>query len=104
MPRRNAVSPPQLPRDAPVVDVVHPIQINSAVIFRDNGDLARLDRRGSAVRHRPDLDEPLRGKPRLNDSAAAIALTECQRMIFFAYKKIPCRQIGQNSLASFVPI
>jgi hypothetical protein len=58
-PRRNAMSPPQLPRDAPVVNVVHPVQINRAVVLRDDRDFVCLDRLARAIGERFDLHEPL---------------------------------------------
>ena len=58
-PCRNPMSPPKLARNAPVIDVRHPVQINLPEVFRDNRDLARLHRRLRPLRQRLDLDEPL---------------------------------------------
>ena len=60
VPHRNAVSPPQLARDTPVIDVVHPVQINLPVILGDNRDLALLHRRDRMRGQGLDLHEPLR--------------------------------------------
>src|SRR5205807_3252954 len=84
-PRRNAMPPPQLARDAPVVNIVHPVQINLAVVVGDDGDLAALDRLDRLLRQRLDLDEPLLRKPRLDHGAAAVALAEGESVVFFAY-------------------
>src|ERR1019366_4684664 len=73
MPGGNAMSPPQLPRDAPVVNVAHPLEVSLGVILRHELDVAVLHHRDGAVGQRLDLDEPLRRKPWLDDGLAAIA-------------------------------
>ncbi len=90
-PRRDAMSPPQLPRDAPVMDVVHPVQIHLPVVFRNDRDLAGLHRGNRLLRQRLDLDEPLRRKPRLDDRSRAVALTERNRVVLRARRGIPAR-------------
>ena len=70
------MSPPQLARNAPVIDVGHPVQIDVAEVFRDNRNLASLDGLARAVRQRLDLDEPLLRQPRLDHRTAAVALSD----------------------------
>src|SRR5208337_1501473 len=86
-PRRNAMSPPQLARDAPVVDIVHPVQINLAVVVRDDGNLAALDSLLGAIGQRLDLDEPLLRQPRLDDGSTAVALADGERVVFLTDQK-----------------
>src|SRR5260370_38579935 len=87
MPGRNPMPPPQLARDAPIVDVVHPVQVNLTIVLRRDGDLAALYDLNRALRQRLDLDEPLRRKSRLNHGAAAAALAGSNGVIFFAGKE-----------------
>src|SRR6266446_10240838 len=42
MPRRNAVSPPELSRQRPVADIPHPLEIHLAPVFGDDPDLTAL--------------------------------------------------------------
>ncbi len=79
VPRRNAMSPPQLPRDAPVMDVLHPVQVRLPVVLRRELDVAFLHRCDGLVRQRLDLHEPLRRKSRLNHGLAAVAVAHGSR-------------------------
>ena len=76
MPRRNAMTPPELARDAPVVDVAHPLEVGLRVLLRRKVDVALFDRGNCLVGQRLNLDEPLRRKPRLNHRLAAVALAD----------------------------
>ncbi len=77
VPHRNPVPPPELPRDAPVPDVVHPAQVDVAPARRVELDLAsfdHVDRRASAsgcIRH-----EPLARDERLDHRAAPVVLAD----------------------------
>src|SRR5580704_19120178 len=86
-PRRNAMSPPQLARDAPVVDVVHPVQVNLFVVLRNDCDLAAFYGLNYFLRQRLNLDEPLLGQTRLDYGSAAVALAEGERVVFFGDEK-----------------
>ncbi len=76
VPDRDAVAPPQLARDAPVVHVVDPVEVAL-------GHLPRVDRH-PAVAHRVaggpgqrlDLDPPLERQPRLDGGPAARAVPD----------------------------
>ena len=78
--------PPQLPRNAPVADVVHPVQINLLVVLRDNR-ISPFSTAQSPVGQRLDLDEPLRRKPRLHHGSAAVAVAERDGVILLADQK-----------------
>ncbi len=92
------MSPPQLARDAPVVNVAHPLEIRFGVVLGDKLDLALLDGCDGAVGQRLDLDEPLRRQARLDDGLAAVALAERHNVIFRADQEAACLQICQNFL------
>ena len=87
------MSPPQLARDRPVMDVVHPVQINLAVVVGDNRDLALLDGRDRFLRQRCNLYEPLLRKPRFNDRPATVALTQGYGVSFSPTRKALLLQI-----------
>src|SRR5690606_229082 len=85
VPGWDAVAPPDLARDAPVLDVVEPVEIRLVPVARDELDAAilhALDGRlgdalaaaGAPVRqHVPgQVDEPLVGQVGLDDGVGAI--------------------------------
>ena len=70
----DAVAPPQLTADAPVLKVLHPGGVGLRPARGVEGDLAGVD----GVERRPlelvDCHEPLLGKPRLQRGVATIAV------------------------------
>ncbi len=81
MPGGNSVAPPELAGDAPVVDVLHPVEVGLLVLLGGelNGLFAirvRLDGGDGFLGERLDLDEPLRGEARLDDGFAAVAVAD----------------------------
>src|SRR5215469_7677510 len=81
IPRRNAMSPPQLPRDGPVMDVSHPVEINLAIVGGREADVVFLYDFNRTVGERLDFHKPLSREPRLNHGSAAIAFADCERVI-----------------------
>ncbi len=59
VPCRDPVSPPQLPADAPVLDVAHPFEIDGGPVFGNEANVSRLDGADRGRRERLDVDEPL---------------------------------------------
>ena len=70
----NAMTPPELTRDTPVLEVFHPRHVGLRPAARVEGDLAV----GNHVRCRPlelvDGDEPLLGQPRLERRVTTVAV------------------------------
>src|SRR5262245_15549507 len=64
--------PPQLPRDAPRPNVVHPVVVRLRPTPRDDPDLSRAYRGRRFAREGLDVDVPLLGDERLDDGLAAI--------------------------------
>ena len=65
--------PPQLARDAPVADVVHPVEVHFVEAFGDDLDFSRLHRGNGRLGQGLHGHEPLLGEQWLQDSAATIA-------------------------------
>mmetsp|Transcript_6766 Transcript_6766/g.16439 ORF Transcript_6766/g.16439 Transcript_6766/m.16439 type:complete len:545 (-) Transcript_6766:224-1858(-) len=65
--RGNPMAPPQLPRNAPVADVIEPAVPIHAEDLRQNRELAAARRVRGALRHFPAVDPPLRLEHRLDD-------------------------------------
>src|SRR5215468_7489510 len=92
VPRRDAMPPPQLAGDTPVVDVLHPLQVDGAVVVGRDADMAFGDGPGGRLRQAHaaprrcrllvDGDKPLLGEPRLHNGLAAVALADGVDMIF----------------------
>ena len=60
MPRRNAVSPPELPRDRPIPDVAHPVEVHLAPVLGRDANVPLLNHRNGRLRQGLHLAEPLR--------------------------------------------
>src|SRR5207302_8325192 len=78
IPGGDLVAPPELARDAPVMDVAHPAQQLGAPDRRN--ELHLVDVRDHLLRERLRIHEPLLGHQRLDDRAAALAAPERHRM------------------------
>src|SRR4029077_11736000 len=70
----DAVTPPELSRDVPVADVLHPVLIRRAPALGHEPDLPRAVRLEGGLRERLHLHEPLIAEPRLDHRAAAVAV------------------------------
>ena len=71
---RDAVAPPQLARNAPVLEVVHPGEVGVGPAGRVELDLAALDDLGRALLELVHGNEPLLGEPGLQRGVAAVAV------------------------------
>ena len=121
VPRGNAVPPPELPRDAPVLDVVDPVQVRRQPLARartGRGRLVRCPGRrgrrrrrqgtgpGSSCPERTDAsaapglhrDEPLVGQHRLDDFAGAAASRHDHPVRLLADDE-PCAKIREPGFA-----
>src|SRR5690606_2398166 len=76
VPDRDAVAPPQLPRDASVVQVVDPVEVALLHLLRMDLDPAVADRVTGGLGERADLDPPLHGQARLDGGLAARAVAD----------------------------
>src|ERR1019366_3481169 len=99
VPRGNAMAPPQLARDAPVVNVAHPLEIRLGVILRDELDFAVFNGFDGSVGERLNLHEPLRREPRLDDGLAAIALAQRDDVILRADQEAAFFEVFEHLLA-----
>lgn len=76
VPDRDAVAPPQLARDAPVVEVVDPVEVALLHLLRVDLDLAVADGVTGGLGERADLDPPLHRKAGLDGGLAARAVAD----------------------------
>ena len=73
VPRRNAMAPPELARDAPRLDIVHPLIVGLGPVFGDEFRLAGLHRLDRRFRERLRIHIPLVGEHGFDDDAGAVA-------------------------------
>src|ERR1035437_10798372 len=75
VPCGDAMAPPELARDAPVVDVLHPLEVGLLVHLRRKAGVLLADGLFGLVSQRLNLDEPLCREARLHDplSSGAVA-------------------------------
>src|SRR5207302_8827814 len=76
IPGGDLVAPPELARDAPVMDVAHPAEELGLPRLGDEPDAPHLDRVDHRLGERPRLHEPLLAEQRLDDTVAALAAAE----------------------------
>ena len=62
------MAPPELPADAPVLDVVHPFVVSLRPVFGHETNRATLDSFDSRFRKRLNFHVPLIGQIRFDDS------------------------------------
>ena len=101
VPRRDAVAPPELARDAPVADVVHPLEIGLGPVGRNERDAAGFHRLDGLLGQRLGLDEPLRGDQRLHDGLAALALAHVEGVVFRLDQRAARFQVLEDAAAGF---
>src|SRR5437868_14191003 len=76
---RYAVAPPQLARDTPVADVLHPVEIHPRVTLRNDADLPIANDVNRRIRQRLDAQVPLVQQQRLQHCARAETITNAVR-------------------------
>ena len=74
VPRRDLMAPPELARDAPRLDVLHPVEIGLLPVLRHERGLAVAHRVDGAHCERLGVDVPLVGEERLDHHGRAVAV------------------------------
>mmetsp|Transcript_7717 Transcript_7717/g.25581 ORF Transcript_7717/g.25581 Transcript_7717/m.25581 type:complete len:476 (-) Transcript_7717:15-1442(-) len=104
VPNRDAVAPPQLARDAPVLDVFEPVVPRPFEARRHNLHLARLHRLERGLRERLHLDEPLLRNERLNHLAAALAAGHLHLLRLLLYGEPSLLEVRPNRFAALCAV
>ena len=104
VPGRDAVTPPQLPRDAPILNVVHPLEIGLAPVLGHELDATVLDGCDRGLGERLRAHVPLVGQQRLDDDAAAIAARNHRRVIGDSLEEPLRVEIRDDALARLEPV
>ncbi len=103
-PGRDSMSPPDLAADAPVADIVHPLEVGLFPLFRDDFGTPVLDGGDSLLGQRLDLDVPLQAHIGFDDGLATIALADRIEVLFGALEQFARRQIRQHLLPGGIAI
>ena len=114
VPCRDLMAPPQLARDTPVLDVVHPLVVSVDPVFRDKAYRAAVDGffgfvgeaqafefavRLAAVWRGGHGDKPLAGQHRFNHGTGTVAFRRHQRVRFDFDQETLFLQIGNHLFA-----
>ena len=105
VPRRDAMPPPQLARDAPVLQVFHPVVVGVFPVFRHELDAAAahgVQRRAGQFFHAlgaGEIHKPLVGEVRLDDDAAAVAVGAFQGVRFYFFQQSGAIEVSNDFVA-----
>ena len=91
--------PPELAADAPVLDVVHPVEIRLRPVLRYELDLASLDGLDCGLRQRVDLHVPLIGQVGLDNRVRAIAARDLDRIVLDLLEQFERFKLGDDLIA-----
>ena len=98
------MAPPELARDAPVADVVHPFVPGFEPDFGDDFDTFFVDGGDGFFGQRFGADEPLFRDERLDKRFAALAFAGIDGVVFDLFEQAERFEIGYDLLAGFVAI
>ena len=101
IPRRNAVPPPDLAADAPVLDVFHPVEISLGPTLRIEFDRAVADRLDCGFGEFVHFDEPLFAEHGLDRHAPALRVADRMNEIFYFVKQSELFHVRHNLFAAF---
>ena len=103
------MAPPELAGDAPVVDVLHPVEVGLLVLLGGEADGlvavgVGLDGGDGLGGQRLDLDEPLGGEARLDDGLAAVAMADVVGVVLDGAEQALLFEVGDDALAGRVAV
>ena len=101
VPSRNAMAPPDLTTDAPILNPVQPIEIGFFPIFRNELNLASFDSSDGWSGQWRGFHIPLVGQKRFDHRMAAIAAWHHQLMRLDLFHQPLLFKIGNHTLAGF---
>ena len=104
IPSRNLVSPPKLARNAPVADVVHPLEISFLPALRRKLDFTGFHSRNRGLSQRLNLHKPLFGDNGLGHLIAALAKAHFVLVIFGLHQLAGFLQRLKHGFACFAEL
>ena len=100
-PDRNAMAPPQLARDAPIADVLHPVVIHTLEPPGDHPNAAVFNSIDRRARQRLHPHEPLLAEHRLDDRPTALAMPDRMPVRLDLLDQPQPLKVGDDDLAAF---
>ena len=104
VPGGDLMTPPELARDAPRLDVLEPLEIRLLPGLGHEARLPGAHRVERALGERPHVHVPLVGEIRLDDGARAVAVRHGMRVRLDAIEKAALVEHGDDALARLEPI
>ena len=98
VPSWDAVAPPLLAADAPILDVAHPSEVGVLILLGDELDPALLHRLDGGFRQRCNAHEPLIGQPGLDDGLRAVTAGCHEAVRLHSLQQAQGIQIGDDAL------
>ncbi len=99
IPGRNLMAPPDLARDAPGLDVFHPIEERRLPLRRHEHGFLLAHRRDRRLRQRLGVDVPLVGEERLEHRAGAVAVRHHVRRRLDLFQEAAGLEVLDDALA-----
>src|SRR5215831_18921401 len=93
------MSPPQLPRNAPITDIPHPLEVSIRPVRRNELRTPLLNSRDRGLGQRFDLHKPLRGQQWFDNGVTALAMSDIVFQRFRAHQQTLRVEIFQHTLA-----
>ena len=101
---RNAVSPPKLPGDVPVTEILHPSEVGLSPALWVEGNLTIFDYLCCRLFELINGNKPLLREPWLKRSAAAVAMHNGVIKVFNVIKQTVLFKPSNNSLTSLISV
>ena len=101
VPGRNAVAPPELAGNTPVLDIAHPGEVHILVLFGHELDTPVLHSFNGRLGQSLGVSEPLVGQHRLDDQAGAVATGYAQHVVFHFINQAFGVHVCNDLLAGF---
>ena len=89
------MTPPELARNAPVLDVFHPVPVGVDPVLRHEFHRAVLNQLKAALAKRVHFHEPLVGEIGLDDLSGTVTARHLQFVRFFLHQQSGFGQVGQ---------
>ena len=99
VPGRDLVPPPQLARDAPRLDVAHPLEIGLVPVLRHEDRVAILHRGNGGLGQFGGIHIPLLGQPRLDHHVRSVAMRNLMRVRLDLLQKLQRLEHRHDPLA-----
>ena len=101
---RNPVTPPDLPGDTPVMNILKPVQICSVKALRHKLQLAFIDRRDGGLGQFIHPDKPLLFDHRLNRRMTAVMCSDRMDMLLYLDQIAALFQVFDNLFTRFITV